>query len=326
MTPSRHRKRVTMFNFYPFVDATIPVLLFMAIGIILKHTHFLVDAGWHAIERLVYYILFPALLVHSIINIQYDTVMFLPMVSALNIAALIMFILSFFAWFDRSLNGVRFTSILQNNIRFNGFFAMTIASQYQNGKFLSLVAIGTGLLIPTVNILSVWSLLIWGKASQKESPVMGLFKNPLILACIVGFVLNYCDVDLTKQVTVPLDMLGQAAMPIALIAVGKGIDFELFEQTQLSPLVWAFIRAILYPMVTFFTCHLFGVHDFNIILAATLITAAPTATNSYILARQMGGDAPYMASLISASTLISVITMPIILYFLFNFGFTDASY
>jgi predicted Na+-dependent transporter len=40
----------------------------------------------------------------------------------------------------------------------------------------------------------------------------------------------------------------------------------------------------------------------------------------------MGGDAPYMASLISASTLISVITMPIILYFLFNFGFTDASY
>jgi predicted permease len=166
----------------------------MAIGIVLKHTRFLTDDGWHAIERLVYYILFPALLIHSIANIQYDTIMFLPMVSALNIAALIMFLLSFLAWFDKTLSGIRFTSILQNNIRFNGFFAITIASQYQNGKFLSLVAIGIGLLIPIVNILSVWSLLIWGKTPKKTSPVIGLFKNPLIIACIIGFLLHYFDI------------------------------------------------------------------------------------------------------------------------------------
>jgi predicted permease len=115
-------------------------------------------------------------------------------------------------------------------------------------------------------------------------------------------------------------------MPLAMIAVGKGIDFQLFEDTQLAPLFWACIRAIAYPLVTVFTCHLFGIRDFNIVLAATLITAAPTATHSYILARQMGGDAPYMASLISASTFISVITMPIMLYCLFNFGFIDAPY
>jgi predicted permease len=249
--------------------------------------------------------------------------MFLPMVSALNIAAIIMFLLSFLAWFDKDVNGVRFTSILQNNIRFNGFFAMTLASQYQNGKFLSLVAIGTGLLIPTVNILSVWSLLIWGKSPTKTSPVIGLFRNPLIIGCIIGFLLHYFDIGLGKYIAPPLDMLGQAAMPIALIAVGKGIDFELFDNPQLSPIFWAFVRAILYPLITVFTCHLFGIRDFNITLAAILITAAPTATNSYILARQMGGDAPLMASLISASTFISVITTPIMLYCLFNFGFID---
>lgn len=313
-----------MFNFYPFVIAIAPVLLFIAIGIMLKRINFLPDAGWQAVERLTYYILFPALLVHSIASIKYDAIIFMPMVAALNIAALIMFVFTFFAWFDKTTNGPRFTSILQNNIRFNAFVAITIASQYGHGKFLPLVAIGTGLLIPTVNILSVWSLLIWGKASQKESPVIGLFKNPLILGCAIGFALHYFNIGLNKYIAIPLDMLGQAAMPLALIAVGTGINFELMEQSPSSRLFWAFFRGTVYPVVTVFTCHLFGIHDVNIILAATIITAAPTATHGYILARQMGGDAPYMASLIGTSTLFSAITMPATLFILFNLGIIDA--
>ncbi len=313
-----------MFNFYPFAVATIPVLLFIGIGMALKWIQFLPDNGWYAVERLTYYILFPALLVHSIVNIKYDALIFMPMVAALNIAALIMFVLTFFAWFDKTINGPRFSSILQNNICFNGFVAITIAAQYGNGKLLPLVAVGIGLLIPTVSILSVWSLLIWGKASQKESPVISLFKNPLILACVMGFFLHYFEIGLNKFIAIPLDMLGQSAMPLALIAVGTGINFEFMEQNQSSRLLWTFFRAVAFPIVTVFTCHLFGIRDLNIILVAIIIVASPTATNSYILARQMGGDAPYMASLIGTSTLMSAVTMPATIFILFNFGIIDA--
>jgi malonate transporter and related proteins len=313
-----------MFNFYPFILATLPVLFFISIGIFLKRISFLPDTGWHAIERLTYYILFPALLIHSTSHIRYDISEFLPMAAALNIAALIMFALTFFAWTDKSVNGPRFSSILQNNIQFNGFVAMTIAANYSHGKFAPLIAIGVGLLIPTVNILSVWSLLIWGKASQKESPVNSLFMNPLILACLIGFSLNYFDIGLNKHIAGSLDMLGQASMPLALIAVGTGIDFDMMEQSPSSRLFWAFFRGVVYPSLTVFTCYLFGVHNINIILAAILITSAPTATNSYILARQMGGDAPFMASLVGTSTLISVITIPATIFILFNLGLIDA--
>ena len=94
-----------MFNFYPLLIATLPVLLFISIGMFLKRISFLPDTGWHAVEKLTYYVLFPALLIHSIANIRYDIAEFMPMAAALNIAALIMFGLTFFAWGDKKLNG-----------------------------------------------------------------------------------------------------------------------------------------------------------------------------------------------------------------------------
>ena len=306
-----------MFDFYPFISASLPVFTFIIIGIFLRRIDFIPDTGWQGIEKLSYYVLFPALLIHAIANVKYDIFEFLPMASALNIAALIMFFLSFLAWTDKTLVAPRFSSILQHNMRFNGFFAITIASQYHHGQFLSLVAIGVGLLIPTVNILSVWSLLIWGKASQKEEPVLSLLKNPLIIACCIGFALNYLGIGLNKNISSSLNMLGEASMPLSLMAIGKGIDFELLQQNPQSRLFWVFLRSVTYPLIVVFTCYLFGIRDIDIILAATIIVASPTATHSYILARQMGGDAPYMAGLIGTSTLVSIFTMPIMIYIIF---------
>lgn len=309
----------------PFFTAILPVLLFIFLGHILKRINFLPDTGWEAIEKLIYYVMFPVLLIDVIANIEHEFTTFLPMAAALNIATLIMFGLSFLAWIQKSTKGPIFSSILQNNIRFNSFVALTIASQFENGAYLSLVAIAIGMLIPTVNILSVWSLIIWGKASQKESPVESLFTNPLLIGCAIGFALKYFDIGIHPYVKEPMDMLGLAAMPLALIAVGTGIDFERMKQSSSNRIIWALFRAFLFPIVTLASCYAFGIKDEGIILASIIVSASPTATNSYILARQMGGDAPFMASLIGTSTIFSAITMPIIIYIIFNSGLINVA-
>jgi len=314
-----------MFDFIVFIYALVPVLFFICIGIILKYINFLPDSGWEAVEKMVYYILFPALLINSISNIEYHVTAFLPMAAALNIAALVMFLVTFFAWQDKTVTGPRFSSILQNNIRFNGIIALGIATHFKEGQFLSLVAIGIGTLIPTINILSVWSLIIWGKASKNESPISSLFTNPLIIGCAIGFILHYFHISLPNLISDPINMLGQSATPLALIAVGTGIDFKHMKEHTSSRLYWAMTRNLVYPFVTLICCYLFGIKDSNIILAAIIITAAPTATNSYILARQMGGDAPYMASLIGTSTLIASVTLPFVIYLILNFGILNVA-
>ncbi|MFT6072466.1 MAG: putative permease [Alphaproteobacteria bacterium] len=325
-----------MLDFQLFILAIIPILLFIALGIFLKYIHFLPDTGWYAVEKIIYYILFPALLIHSIANIDYNFEDFMPMAAALNIATLAMFILSFFAWSNKTLCGARFSSILQNNIRFNSFVALTIASQYNAGQFLPLVAIGVGMLIPTVNILSVWSLVIWGKSTHKESPFSSLFKNPLLIACAIGFAIQYFDIplrteyhlglDFGKHILEPLAILGKATIPLALIAVGTGINFELMKTSASSRIFWALFRNLAFPIIALLSCYIFGIQDLNMILATVIITASPTATNSYILSRQMGGDAPFMASLIGTSTLISAITLPLIIFIILNSGILDVAY
>lgn len=303
-----------MLDFYLFVLALIPILSFIALGFFFKYINFLPDSGWQAVEKLIYYLLFPALLIHSIGKINYDISAYLPMAAALNIAVLIMFCISFFAWQDKTVTGPRFSSILQNNIRFNSFIALGLATEYQNGHFLPLVAIGVGMLIPTINIISVWSLIIWGRASKDDSPIEHLFKNPLIIGCVIGFMIHFFKIELPEIILEPVELLGQTAMPLALIAVGTGIDYKYMREHTSSRLLWALVRNLGFPIATLISCYIFGIKDQNIILAAIIIAAAPTATNSYILARQMGGDAPFMASLIGTSTLISSVTVPFIMY------------
>jgi predicted permease len=75
-----------MFNFSFFIMAIIPIIIFIGLGIFLKYIKFLPETGWQAIERTIYYILFPALLIHAISNINYNLINFLPMIAALNIA------------------------------------------------------------------------------------------------------------------------------------------------------------------------------------------------------------------------------------------------
>lgn len=50
-----------------------------------------------------------------------------------------------------------------------------------------------------------------------------------------------------------------------------------------------------------------------LVQVAVLLAALPTATSAYILARQLGGDAPLMAGIISGQTLLAMVTIPLML-------------
>ena len=59
-------------------------------------------------------------------------------------------------------------------------------------------------------------------------------------------------------------------------------------------------------------CVLFGVEGVTATVAV-LFASLPAASTAYILARQMGGDAPLMANIITLSTIVSAVTMPVMI-------------
>ncbi|PVY75435.1 sodium bile acid symporter family protein [Tamilnaduibacter salinus] len=71
-------------------------------------------------------------------------------------------------------------------------------------------------------------------------------------------------------------------------------------------------KLLLFPLVT---TGLIALTDVSppIAQAAILLSALPAASSSYILARQLGGDAPLMAAIVSGETLLAMATMPLVL-------------
>lgn len=301
------------------IVAIIPVFIFMALGAGLRQKKFFDDSAWLSLEKLIYYILFPALTIYSLADVSFNNVNFLYVAIALNVAQLVMFFISFAAWFQKGMTGPKFTSIVQNNIRWNSYIAIGIAKTVYP-DYLSVVILAVAAMIPVANILSVWALLIWGKFENGDKPdaFSDLFTNPFVISCIIGLVLQYFEIKLPYPITHSLKLLGIAAIPLGIMAIGAGLDMQNLKVTSHERISWSIIRLIAYPMLALISCHIFGITEPHFILMSMLATAAPTASNGYILARQMGGDAPFMAALVGTTTLFSAFTIPLVIW-MFNY-------
>jgi hypothetical protein len=110
----------------------------------------------------------------------------------------------------------------------------------------------------------------------------------------------------------PLTMIGQTSLAAGLLAAGAGLEIAALRRPTLHHLLPGIVKLIAMPLIaSFFAAH------FNISgtpLAVTLLCmAVPTASASYILAKQLGGNAILMAEILTLQTLGAMISMPVIL-------------
>ena len=137
-------------------------------------------------------------------------------------------------------------------------------------------------------------------------------RNPLIIACLVGFILNYTGIGLPPIIGPVIEILAHAALPIGILCVGAGLDLKVLRTAGRRVMEASLLSLIGMPLIMYGLCILFGVSGLTA-KVVILMGALPTASSSFILARQMGGDVPLMAGIITASTLIAMVSMPILL-------------
>jgi malonate transporter len=280
-----------------FIYALIPVVLITALGWLLAHRNFLPADGWRAIERLVYFIFFPALIINVLASASFEIVpwaMVLVLIGS-QVALAAMGLLA-----KRADDGPRKGSIIQSNVRWNTFVGLSIASALFGEPGLALMAIAVAALTPTANVISVLALTHFAKDSGEQKPhvVMDMVRNPLIIGCVIGIALNLLGMAPTGIAEKVLDILGQATLALGLLVVGAAVDLEAFKRAGHTTLTWSAVRLLGFPLDS---------------LAIVMIAAAtPTASSGYILARQLGGDATLSANLVAVQTVFSVLSMPAI--------------
>ncbi|QGY39048.1 AEC family transporter [Pseudodesulfovibrio cashew] len=296
----------------PVVLAIAPIFGLILLGFVLRRVEFPGVGFWPVSERLTYYVLFPALLISGLSGRSFDD-------SARGLAVVLFVSVCLVAGGLVALrkrlvpDGPQFTSVFQGSIRPNTYVGLSAAAALLGPDWMTLSAVALLTLIPLVNVLCVLILSRHGdNGGGVGRTFVELAKNPLILACVAGFLMNGLDIILPATLAELLTILGKAALPLGLLAVGAGLRFDGLGDKVMPVAVASAAHLLVLPLAAFLLSLFLGLDPLSR-TAALIFTAIPVSVSAFILARQMGGDHRLMALVITTQTVLSSVTLPLIL-------------
>lgn len=298
------------------LSALIPVFAVIMLGHIFKRTRTIPDAFWQPAERITFFVFFPALLVANTARADLGGLQVLPMVAAILIAIASVVAVTFLLRSPLKLNGPAFTSLVQGGIRPNVYLAIAAASALYGGEGLTAISLCIAFGVPAVNVISVVAMIRYASPDEAvvgwRSMLAQIAQNPLIIACVVGLLMNVAGIGIPPLIGPLLDILGRAALPVGLLAVGAGLDLAAIRPAGQAVAAAASLKLLVLPVLTFLLCQGFGVEG-TTAAVAVLYASMPNSATAYVMARQMGGDTVMLAGSITATTLAAALTMPLML-------------
>lgn len=284
----------------------LPDFSLILLGFALRRWMSLGDHFWAGVERLVYFILFPALLVNAILKTRLDLLAALPLLATAMGAMFAAMALSFLA---RPLFGLKpmvFASVFQCGYRFNSYIGLAAAGLLFGTPGIAALGLIIGVAVPFANLSSVWMLARHGETGVWRE----VARNPLIWATLAGLLLNLAGFEPPRPIGIFLGRLADASIALGLLAVGAALRLQGQSGVLGASLYLSTIKLLAVPVFAALLGHALGLSGIYYGVAI-LFASLPTASSAYILAMRMGGDGRSVAWIISATTLASMLTMPL---------------
>jgi len=282
----------------------LPEFLLIAVGVLLARLRPFGPSFWAGTERLVYFVLFPALLFRSLANGAGAIGSALPFVSTAVAFTLAGIALSFLGRFVLRLPEGDFAACFQCGFRFNTYLALAVAERLQGAQGLAAITLLVGVLVPVVNLAAVSML-----AREGGTRVLpALARNPLVIACIGGLAWAAAGWRLPDVADRVLASLGGASLALGLLTVGAALRLE--GGLPVSAIAyWTGLKLVALPACALAAGRAFGLPE-PLLQVAVIMAAVPTAPSAYVLAEQMTGHGRPVAALVTAGTLLATVTLP----------------
>ena len=264
---------------------------------------------WDQVESLVYYFLFPVLLFHSIVRSPID----FGATSNLLVAGLgvglsgiaLAYALPHLPGIGRHIDRREHAGSAQIAFRFNSFICLALADRLAGPQGLLLIAVLIGVCVPLMNVAAVWPMA----RHAQTGFVRQLVRNPLIIATASGLVANLLGLGVPTFMEPTLTRIGAASLALGLMAAGAGMQFATLARGKVLAASLLAIRHLILPLIGW---GLARVLRLDTTQAAVLMAfaAVPTASSAYVLAARMGYNGPYVAGLVTMSTLLGIVSLP----------------
>ncbi|WP_284424334.1 AEC family transporter [Acidovorax sp. SUPP1855] len=266
-------------------------------------------AVWQPVESLVYYLLFPILLFQSIVKSPIQIGEASGLIGAGVATGLVGIAL---AYSLPRLPGLRgridprdHAASAQVAFRFNSFMGLALAERLAGPQGLLLIAVLIGVCVPLFNVAAVWPMARAGQHGFFKE----LLRNPLIVATGSGLAANLLGFHIPVWMEPTVSRISAASLALGLMAAGAGMQFGLLTRGKLLSASVLAIRHLVQPVIAFGMARLLRLDGVQTTVLMAF-SALPTASTCYVLAARMGYNGPYVAGLVTLSTVLGVVSLP----------------
>ena len=299
--------------------ALLPVFIVILVGFTLRHFEIIRDSQWAGLDQLCYFLLFPCIIFKEVAGADFSSVPVFQMAAAQLLAVSVM--IGGLVLFNRpvmaalNIDGPQFTSLVQGAARWHTFIAFAIIPLQFGPKALPLGAVSAAAMTPLLNILcvTVMSHFIPGQKVSPRQLALSIIKNPFVFSSLGGVAWQIIGLPLPAMGLQVLDMIGRGGLGLALLTVGAGLRLGHALENWPPIAAATVLKLMVVPLLMAGLLLLMGVHG-TPFAVALLCGAVPTGSGAYVLARQMGGDAPMVANILTVQVIAAAITIPAVLW------------
>lgn len=300
------------------LNQTLIMLILIIVGIICKKTKIITDDGNKELSKLVLTVVNPIVILMAY-QTDYKPQLVKNLLIAFGLSILSYIILIVAAYLlipqkdGRETQIERFSAIYSNC----GFMGIPLVNALFGSEGIFYL---TAFL--TVFNLVVWThgiILISGERNLKN--IVKVFYSPVIISIVLGIIMFFAQIRLPDIITDSLNFISNLNTPLAMIVSGVTIaDTKILKLLKKPGIYYvSFLKLILLPLILIAVFSLFNVNE-QVRITVLVAASAPAAAMCTLQCIRYEKNSLYASEIFAASTILSVVTLPIIVHIdnLFN--------
>ncbi len=293
------------------INTIIPIFCVIFLGAAARKRGVISEEYLAPANQLVYYIAIPAMVFSATAKASLTTNLNAQVLGLTLAALMLSFALCWILGVILHIPRRRIGTFIQNGYHGNlGYIGLAVCYYYLGDDGFATASLLTVFIMILQNALSICVLQYYAADTSRhnlKTIVLGILGHPIIMACCLGICCAFLGVTLPVIVDRTLTIVSGMALPSALLLIGATLNFKLMSIQFWQLFLNNLIKLALLPAISKMFYTIWKIPP-EIYAPGLILLAAPSATVSYVMAREMNGDAEFAVATISSSTLLSSIS------------------
>ena len=300
-----------MENFLFALNTVLPFLLYIAFGYGVRMAGLADEDFMKRLNKVIFQAFFPILMFNNLYSIPEGMTLNLRLVAVAIISVLL-------------LQAV-LLAVVPRLVKENERRGVIIQAIYRSNFVLFGIPLATsvfgeeGTLLATMMVAVVILELFRGGKVPVSVLIKNILKNPMIRGALLGFIFHMLGIKLPVSVEGPIKQFANLTTPLALFVLGGTLHFNAIGGNLKYVVPSMTVKMVILPAVILAVATLLGFSGVERFVYFEMY-ATPVATASYAMAQNMGGDGELAGQFVVLSTVASVVTIFLWVYFLNSTG------